>query len=74
MIRQRSLTLRLAGLFAVASTAVLVGLGLLITSTVAKHFTEQDEQLLEKELQLIRKVVQERGAQEVNSTFQRGPS
>ncbi|MFX6330718.1 hypothetical protein ABTF76_20920, partial [Acinetobacter baumannii] len=62
MIRQRSLTLRLAGLFAVASTAVLVGLGLLITSTVAKHFTEQDEQLLEKELQLIRKVVQERGA------------
>ncbi|MGC8068874.1 hypothetical protein, partial [Salmonella enterica] len=69
MIRQRSLTLRLAGLFAVASTAVLVGLGLLITSTVAKHFTEQDEQLLEKELQLIRKVVQERGAQEVNSTF-----
>ncbi|MFX6201954.1 hypothetical protein ABTF50_21370, partial [Acinetobacter baumannii] len=58
MIRQRSLTLRLAGLFAVASTAVLVGLGLLITSTVAKHFTEQDEQLLEKELQLIRKVVQ----------------
>ncbi|MFX5602624.1 hypothetical protein ABTD90_18925, partial [Acinetobacter baumannii] len=55
-----------------ASTAVLVGLGLLITSTVAKHFTEQDEQLLEKELQLIRKVVQERGAQEVNSTFGEG--
>ncbi|WP_051516445.1 heavy metal sensor histidine kinase [Herbaspirillum sp. RV1423] len=69
MIRQRSLTVRLTALFALASTAVLVGLGLLIISTVAKHFTDQDEQLLEKELQLIRMVVNERGADAITSTF-----
>ncbi len=69
MIRQRSLTVRLTALFALASTAVLVGLGLLIISTVAKHFTDQDELLLEKELQLIRMVVDERGANAINSTF-----
>lgn len=69
MIRQRSLTVRLTALFALASTAVLVGLGLLIISTVAKHFTDQDEQLLEKELQLIRMVVNERGASGITSTF-----
>ncbi|MDT0358154.1 heavy metal sensor histidine kinase [Herbaspirillum huttiense F1] len=69
MIRQRSLTVRLTALFALASTAVLVGLGLLIMSTVAKHFTDQDEQLLEKELELIRMVVNERGAASITSTF-----
>lgn len=69
MIRQRSLTVRLTALFALASTAVLVGLGLLIMSTVAKHFTDQDEQLLEKELELIRMVVNERGAGAITSTF-----
>ena len=69
MIRQRSLTVRLTALFALASTAVLVGLGLLIMSTVAKHFTDQDEQLLEKELDLIRMVVNERGAGAITSTF-----
>jgi two-component system heavy metal sensor histidine kinase CusS len=69
VIRQRSLTVRLTALFALASTAVLVGLGLLIMSTVAKHFTDQDEQLLEKELELIRMVVNERGAGAITSTF-----
>ncbi|MCP3656715.1 MAG: heavy metal sensor histidine kinase [Herbaspirillum sp.] len=69
MIRQRSLTVRLTALFALASTTVLVGLGLLIMSTVAKHFTDQDEQLLEKELELIRMVVNERGAGAITSTF-----
>lgn len=69
MIRQRSLTVRLTALFALASTVVLVGLGLLIMSTVAKHFTDQDEQLLEKELELIRMVVNERGAGAITSTF-----
>ena len=69
MIRQRALTVRLTALFALASTAVLIGLGLLIISTVAKHFTDQDEQLLEKELQLIRMVVDERGADAITSTF-----
>lgn len=69
MIRQRSLTVRLTALFALASTAVLVGLGLLIISTVAKHFTDQDEQLLEKELELIRMVVNERGAAAITGTF-----
>lgn len=69
MIRQRSLTVRLTALFALASTAVLVGLGLLIISTVARHFTDQDEQLLEKELELIRMVVNERGAAAITGTF-----
>nr|WP_154134912.1 heavy metal sensor histidine kinase [Herbaspirillum sp. CAH-3] len=63
------MTVRLTALFALASTAVLVGLGLLIMSTVAKHFTDQDEQLLEKELELIRMVVNERGAGAITSTF-----
>jgi len=70
VIRQRSLTVRLTALFALASTAVLVGLGLLIISTVAKHFTDQDEQTAgKKELQLIRMVVNERGADAITSTF-----
>ncbi|QNB06106.1 heavy metal sensor histidine kinase [Herbaspirillum frisingense] len=69
MIRQRSLTVRLTALFALASTVVLVGLGLLIMCTVAKHFTDQDEQLLEKELELIRMVLNERGAGVITSTF-----
>jgi len=69
MIGQRSLTVRLTALFALASTTVLVGLGLLIISTVADHFTVQDEQLLEKELQLIRMVINERGSTAINATF-----
>lgn len=69
MIRPPSLTFRLTALFALASTVVLVGLGLLIISSVAKHFTDQDKQLLKKELQLIREIVNERGASAITSTF-----
>lgn len=52
-----SLTARLTLLFALASTLVLAGLGLLILSTVRQHFIQQDEQYLDNKLQLIQSII-----------------
>ena len=53
MIRWRkSITLRLTLLFAAASTAVLLTLGLLIGNAVEQHFVEQDMELMTGKLHL----------------------
>lgn len=54
MIRRHSLTFRLTLLFALASTAVLLVLGLIVRASVEQHFQEQDMTLLEGKLELIR--------------------
>jgi two-component system heavy metal sensor histidine kinase CusS len=51
-LRGRSITLRLTLLFAAASTAVLLALGLLIGNTVEQHFVEQDMDLMTGKLHL----------------------
>ena len=45
-----SLTGRLTTLFAVTSVAVLVGFGTFISSAIEKHFSEQDQLLLQKRI------------------------
>jgi len=53
-IRRKSLTFRLTLLFAAASTAVLLILGLIVARSVERHFEEQDMQTLGGKLELIR--------------------
>jgi two-component system heavy metal sensor histidine kinase CusS len=50
--RRQSITFRLTLLFATASTAVLLALGLLIGNTVEQHFVEQDMDLMNGKLHL----------------------
>lgn len=54
MTRQRSITVRLTMLFATASTAVLLAVGILIGIVVESHFEEQDHAELRGKLELIR--------------------
>ena len=53
-IRRKSLTFRLTLLFAAASTAVLLVLGLIVAQSVEHHFEEQDMEALTGKLELIR--------------------
>lgn len=54
MIRKRSITLELTLLFTVASTVVLLALGFVISSSVEKHFEEQDMEVLATKMKLTR--------------------
>ena len=49
----RSLTLRLTLLISLAATLVLLGLGVLIGSSVERHFEEQDIEALNGKMQLV---------------------
>jgi two-component system heavy metal sensor histidine kinase CusS len=53
-----SLTRRLTALFALVSTAVLLGLGSLIGGTVEQHFVEQDVEVLSEKLDLTRRILE----------------
>jgi len=53
LISRRSLTFRLTLLFAAASAAVLLALGLLIGNSVERHFEELDMEALNGKLQLV---------------------
>lgn len=64
-----SLTGRLTTLFAATSVAVLVGFGTFISSAIEEHFSEQDQLLLQNELQLIQKVIREKGVDSISQTF-----
>lgn len=64
-----SLTGRLTTLFAATSVAVLVGFGTFISSAIEEHFSEQDQLLLQNELQLIQKVIEEKGVDSISQTF-----
>lgn len=52
--RHRSITFRLTLLFATVSTAVLLGLGLVVADLVERHFEELDMEILGGKLELIR--------------------
>ncbi|WP_255435273.1 heavy metal sensor histidine kinase [Rhodoferax sp. BLA1] len=52
--RKRSITLELTLLFAITSTVVLMTLGFVISSTVEKHFEEQDMEVLTAKMTLTR--------------------
>lgn len=54
MIRKRSITLALTLLFTGASTVVLLALGFVISSSVEKHFEEQDMEVLAAKMMLTR--------------------
>lgn len=54
LTRKRSITLELTLLFAIASTAVLLTLGFVISSSVEKHFEEQDMEVLAAKMMLTR--------------------
>jgi two-component system heavy metal sensor histidine kinase CusS len=53
-----SITHRLTALFALVSTAVLLGLGTLIGGTVERHFVEQDVGVLADKLDLARGILE----------------
>ncbi|MFZ4623372.1 MAG: heavy metal sensor histidine kinase [Rhodoferax sp.] len=54
LTRKRSITLELTLLFTIASTVVLLTLGLVISSSVEKHFEEQDMGVLAAKMKLTR--------------------
>lgn len=54
LIRKRSITLELTLLFTIASTVVLLALGFVISSSVEKHFEEQDMDVLTAKMRLTR--------------------
>ncbi|MDR3220900.1 MAG: heavy metal sensor histidine kinase [Candidatus Accumulibacter sp.] len=53
-----SITHRLTALFALVSTAVLLGLGTLIGGTVERHFVEQDVGVLAEKLDQTRRILE----------------
>jgi two-component system heavy metal sensor histidine kinase CusS len=53
-----SITLRLTLLFALASSGVLLALGLVIASSVEKHFEEQDMEVLTGKMELTRNTLE----------------
>ncbi|MBN9424841.1 MAG: two-component sensor histidine kinase [Candidatus Accumulibacter sp. 66-26] len=64
----RSITFQITLLFAAASTAVLLLLGFLIGASVEAHFEEQDMDVLNGKLQLVRKVLGDaRGAADLDA-------
>lgn len=54
LIKKRSITLELTLLFTIASTVVLLALGFVISSSVEKHFEEQDMDVLTAKMRLTR--------------------
>lgn len=65
---RRSITFQITLLFAAASTAVLLLLGFLIGASVEAHFEEQDMDVLNGKLQLVRKVLGDaRGAADLDA-------
>ena len=60
---RKSITYRLTLLFASASTAVLLVLGLLIGNSVEHHFEEQDMEVLTGKLELTRHALEKTHSQ-----------
>jgi two-component system heavy metal sensor histidine kinase CusS len=58
LTRKRSITLELTLLFTAASTMVLLTLGLVISSSVEKHFEEQDMAVLAPKMMLTRQTLE----------------
>ena len=56
--RRRSITFRLTLLFASASTAILLLLGLLIGGSVERHFEDQDMEVITGKMQLTGRAVE----------------
>lgn len=63
MSSNKSITLRLTLLFAAASTAVLLLLGLMIGQSVEAHFAEQDMELLAGKLELVGHILEQTRAE-----------
>ena len=57
MMRVPSITLRLTLFFAIASTAVLLAVGYLLSVAVETHFLEQDRDELNGKLELVRRAL-----------------
>jgi two-component system heavy metal sensor histidine kinase CusS len=67
----RSLTLRLALLFAFLSTLILLGLGLFLRQAVEGHFWEQDREELYGRLAISRRILAEIPASELENALPR---
>lgn len=57
MIRRLSLTARLTALYALVSAAMLLGVALLVSTAVERHFVELDEETLQDKIDLVRGIV-----------------
>lgn len=57
MTRPISVTTRLVSLFALMSASVLLGLGWAVSAAIERHFIEQDQDVLEGKIQLVRQIV-----------------
>ncbi|MBL8335162.1 MAG: heavy metal sensor histidine kinase [Rhodoferax sp.] len=59
MLGRLSLTARLTALYTLVSACVLVGLGLLVSIAVGRHFVELDQEFLRDKIDLVRAMVGE---------------
>lgn len=55
--RRYSLTTRLTALFSLSSTCVLLGLGLLIDTTMSRHFADEDYTMLRDNMHLVERTI-----------------
>ncbi|MGM9428408.1 heavy metal sensor histidine kinase [Hydrogenophaga sp. MI9] len=65
MLGRLSLTARLTALYTVVSACILVGLGLLVSITVGRHFVELDRDFLRDKTDLVQTIVSESSSPEM---------
>ena len=65
MLGRLSLTARLTALYTLVSACVLVGLGLLVSIAVGRHFVELDRDFLKDKIELVQTIVSETASSEM---------
>ncbi|MCV0437479.1 MULTISPECIES: heavy metal sensor histidine kinase [unclassified Hydrogenophaga] len=65
MLGRLSLTARLTALYTLVSACVLVGLGLLVSIAVGRHFVELDRDFLKDKIELVQTIVGEASSSEM---------
>ena len=65
MLGRLSLTARLTALYTLVSACVLVGLGLLVSIAVGRHFVELDRDFLKVKIELVQTIVSETASSEM---------
>ena len=65
MLGRLSLTARLTALYTLVSACVLVGLGLLVSIAVGRHFVELDRDFLKDKIALVQTIVGEASSSEM---------
>lgn len=69
LLARPSLTLRLTALFATASTAVLLGMGWVVSQAVERHFESMDMDELRGKIALVRNALSKTGAMDKSASL-----